>query len=268
MYLRDLGATLRHRWYLTIIGLLATAGLCIATLSLFPATYRAQANIVLLPPASTVGAGGNPYLQLGNLTQVVDVMIRALNSQTAVEQIAIVAPTGTYEVAADYTTNGPIFIITAEDKTPEASIATLKAVSDKVAPTLVGLQKALDIAPSSQITSSVLTSDEHPETVRKAQLRALIVAMSVGLLASAILVALIDSLLRRRSSRRAVATAVIEPTKSAAQVDKVHAPEDTGARGRTRRLGLSNPAPADRKVLLGSGQSPTPGTNGDNGRRR
>ena len=162
MYLRELATTLRRRWYLTIVGLIATAVLCAATLSLFPATYQAEANIVLLPPASTVEKGGNPYLQLGNLSQVVDVMIRALNSQDAVQQAAVIAPTGTYEVAPDYTTSGPIFVITAQDITPEATLATLKAVSDKVAPTLAGLQESLAIAPPSQITSTVLTSDGHP----------------------------------------------------------------------------------------------------------
>src|SRR5664279_1406269 len=117
MYLRELATTLRRRWYLTIVGLMATAALCAVTLSLYPATYQAEANIVLLPPTTTVEKGGNPYLQLGDLSQAVGVVIRALNSQSAVEQTAAAAPTGTYEVAPDYTTSGPIFVITAQDIT-------------------------------------------------------------------------------------------------------------------------------------------------------
>lgn len=267
MYLRELATTLRRRWYLAIVGLIGTAVLCAATLSLYPATYQAEANIVLLPPTSTVEKGGNPYLQLGNLSQVVDVMIRALNSQSAVQQTVAIAPTGTYEVAPDYTTSGPIFVITAQDVTPEATLATLKAVSDKVAPTLAGLQESLAIAPPSQITSTVLTSDGQPSTVRKTQLRALIVAAAVGLIFSAMLIALIDSFLRRRNARRAISPSVIAAPDSVDADADADADAEVEVEGRfegstavvsrPRRLGLPSAgrATTDNKVLLGSGPS-------------
>ena len=79
-----------------------------ASLMTFPPTYEAKASILMLPPQSTVEEGGNPYLQLANLEQVVDVMTRALNSQSTVAATAEAAPTGTYEVEPDYTSSGPI----------------------------------------------------------------------------------------------------------------------------------------------------------------
>lgn len=254
MYLRDLGATLRRRWYLTIAGLIATIGLCVASLSLYPASYQAQANIVLLPPASTVAKGGNPYLQLGNLSQVVDVMIRALNAQSAVEEVAATAPTGTYEVSPDYTTSSPIFIITAFDQTPEATLATLKTVSDKVAPTLVALQKPLEIAPKSQITSSVLTADDHPTAVRKTQLRALILAVSFGLLFFAMVIAIIDSLLRRRRNRGPLAGRAARITDPELKEESGGLQDSDVSLRRNRRIGLNNPNTKDRPISMGLGQ--------------
>ena len=241
MYLRDLGATLLRRWYLSITGLIGTAALCFVAMNLFPATYEAKATIVLLPPASTVEAGGNPYLQLANLQQAVDVMVRSLSSQSAVDQVEASAPTGDFEVAPDYTTSGPIFIVTAADKTPEATLATLKTVSDMVPPTLIRLQDDLGIASNSQITSDVLTMDVRPETVRKTQFRVLIVAAAIGLLASAMIIALFDSYLNRRKQRRNDDPGSRRPDSPKPHSEETRPLSQPGVRGapaRPRRMGL------------------------------
>lgn len=261
MRMRDFTSALRRRWYITVVGVLATAGLCVAAMVAFPPTYQAKSSIVLLPPATTVDEGGNPYLQLSDLKQAVDVTIAALTSQSAADQTMASAPNGSYEVLPDYTTNGPIFIITAEDKTKESTLATLEVVKGMVAPTLTNLQTSLGIAPQSQITSKVLTSDGEPTTVRKAQIRALIVALAAGLILSALLLALVDSLLLRRAARKRP-MAEVEPLPDLSrQVRAIgtgtpRTPE-VGTQPRPRRLGLSSPAAA-HEIVVGEAESYPP----------
>jgi capsular polysaccharide biosynthesis protein len=265
MLMRDVPATLRRRWYLTIFGALGTVALCFASFNAFPPTYEASASIVLLPPKTTVEDGGNPYLQLSDLKQAVDVMTRALTSQSAVQATNAAAPDGTFEVLPDYATNGPIFIITAEDRTPEATLATLKIVTDMVDPTLNNLQAALGIAPESQITASTLTSDNTPSTVRKTQIRALIVAVGVGVVGSALVIALVDSfLLMRRARRRPVAEATATPTariENPVPAVRVQ-PESEMAMARPRRIGLNRAATTNREIGVGEAS-----TNGSSARR-
>ena len=79
---------------------------------------------------------------------------------------------------------------------------TLKVISDTVAPTLAGLQESLGIDVKWQITSTILTSETTPTIVRKTQIRALIVALGLGVIGSAMIIAIVDSFLLRRADRR------------------------------------------------------------------
>lgn len=199
MFLRDLTMSLQRRWYLTIAGLIATALLCFGASVVVSPTYEAKASLLLLPPADSVEGGGNYLLQLGGLEGVVAILNRTLNSQSANDAIKKVAPGATYTVAPDYTTSGPIIIITADDKTPETTLKTLTAVSDLAGPSLANLQQSLGIGVSSRIRSTPLDTDLTPTTIRKTQVRALVIAAAGGLVGSALLIGLVDSwLLRRR----------------------------------------------------------------------
>ena len=252
MFLREIVATLRRRWYLTIVGLTATAGLCFAAMSLVPPSYGATGSIVLLPPASSVVAGGNPYLQLGGLDQVVAVLVRSLGSQASMEAVAASVPNGSYEVAPDYATSGPILVITADNKSPEATLATLNDVIDMASPSLAALQESVGIAPASRITAHVLTSDNQPEVSRKAQIRALIVAAGIGLLGSALVIALVDSWMLRRRAGREDALSPVAETSPVGSVGVWPAPRDEGAT-RTGRLGWrgsdTRPEPRTRREI-------------------
>ncbi len=261
MQMRDFPAALRRRWYLTVTGILATAGLCAAAYLAFPPTYQAKSSIVLLPPATTVEEGGNPYLQLSDLRQAVDVTIAALSSQSATDQVKAAAPDGSYEVLPDYTTNGPIFIITADDSTQASTLATLDVVKDMVAPTLANLQNSLGIAPESQITPKVLTSDQEPTTVRKAQIRGLILALAAGLILSSFLLAVVDSALLRRAARREPATQADAIPDISRQVRSIAATRSTEAAGtqlRPRRLGPTSRATSKHENVVGDAESYPP----------
>ena len=220
MQLKDLGTTLARRWYLTLAGLLATAGLCIGTFTAVPPTYQTTADVVLLPPKTSVGTGGNPYLYLGGLQQAVDVLTRALTSDASRTELLGAVGAGEYDVVPDLSTSGPILIVTGTGTTSTIADSARNAVLDRVPTTLVQLQTALSVATDSQITSMVLTADEKPKLILKTRLRAVAAAGVLGLIASAMFIGFVDGLLASRALRRSLhATRANQPDDPEADAD-------------------------------------------------
>jgi hypothetical protein len=199
-----------RRWYVTIGGVIVTIGLLMATFVLFPAAQQVESRILLLPPKSTVGTKGNPYLGLSGLKQPVDVLVRALTSQEAALEMERRWPNATYLVEPDYTTNGPILVITVEDMNADVALDATAYLLDQAPKTLDALQAGLGVRPNSRITSTVITRDAVPKPVRKAQLRALVVAFGVGVTVTALAAAAVDGLLRRRRQRVMVEADAVE----------------------------------------------------------
>jgi hypothetical protein len=199
--LADIPKVLLRRWYVTVVGVIITTGLLIGAFVLFPASQQVDSRILLLPPKSTVGTKGNPYLGLGGLKQPVDVLVRALTSQEAALEVERRWPSATYLVEPDYTTNGPILVITVEDRDAKVALDTTAYLLEQAPKTLDALQAGLGVRPNSRITSTVITRDAVPKPVRKAQLRALVVAFGVGLALTALAAAAVDGLVRRRRQR-------------------------------------------------------------------
>ncbi|KRD42980.1 hypothetical protein ASE38_01430 [Cellulomonas sp. Root930] len=215
MQLKDLSATLLRRWYLTLGGLLAVGAICIAVFELIPASFETEANVVLLPPESSVGEGGNPYLYLGGLDQATDVLTRALTSDASRTQVLETLGHADYDVLPDWATSGPILIVTGRGTTAEQAEEVRNTVLESVPSTLVVLQKALNVPDDSQITSMVLTSDDEPTAVMKSRMRAVAAAGVASLVGVFMLIGLIDGLLtsrsRGRGRRRVAAAANVRP---------------------------------------------------------
>ena len=81
MYVRDLFLSLRRRWYLLPVVLMATVACAMVSADRVGPTYRSSATVVLVPPETTLGETGNPYLFLGGLQQSVDVLSRTVGSE-------------------------------------------------------------------------------------------------------------------------------------------------------------------------------------------
>ena len=210
MKLADIPKVMLRRWYVTVVGVIVTLGLMMAAFVLFPASQQVNSRILLLPPKSTVGEKGNPYLGLGGLKQPVDVLVRALTSQEAALEMEQRWPSATYLVEPDYTTNGPILVVTVEDSNPEVALDATAYLLDQAPKTLDALQAGLGVRPNSRITSTVITRDAVPEPVRKSQLRALVVALGAGVTLTALAAAAVDGLLRQRRRPAAAEADVAE----------------------------------------------------------
>jgi hypothetical protein len=205
MRMNDVGTALRRRWYLTLVGLLATVVVVLGVMRLVPATFQTQANVVLLPPQSSVGQGGNPYLYLGGLQQASDILTRALTSDDARTKVKNAVNSVDYDVLPDATTSGPVLIVTARGKTQAAANGLRQTVLDAVPTTLVQLQDTLNVPSNARITSMVLTADDVPKPVTKTQMRASIAAGALAAVMFAMLIGLFDGLATARRQRKALA---------------------------------------------------------------
>lgn len=202
MYLRDLGESLFRRWYLMIVGVVIAAGLATIAANSIAPTYQAKSSLVLVPPETTTGTSGNPYLFLGGLQQSVDVLTRALGADNIRAEVAKRAPAGTYDVTADFGTSAPILLIEAKDSTSNGAQLLLDSVKKQVPLTLGDLQESLGVKTGSQITSVVVTTDDKPQPIQKGRYRAIalvgVMALGLGFLA----IGAIDGLLLARTGRK------------------------------------------------------------------
>lgn len=226
MNLTLLVAALRRRWYVAVAGLVLTSAAGVLAFLLVPPSYTSATSLLLIPPATTVGPRGNPYLNLGGLGPAVDVLAtRVLAGQTA-QQIIDDNPDATIAVGPDFASTGPILLVKVEAPSAGTSMSLRDAIVAEVAPTLARMQGDVSVGASSRITTSSLATDPRPEVSRKSQLRALIVAVGGGLAATVFGSALIDGVALRRSGVAALGGAdttpvarVPKPTKRRRQAD-------------------------------------------------
>src|SRR5215470_17013903 len=110
MSLTGIGRTLIRRWYVTVLGLVLTIGLASVAASSSPPTYEARASVVLVPPKSNQLQ--NPFLGLGGLQEVSDVVSRAISDTATADAITAAGGSPKYSVGRDTSTSGPILLIT------------------------------------------------------------------------------------------------------------------------------------------------------------
>lgn len=203
MYLRDLADSLLRRWFLVVVAVMMTAGMCFLASRAIPPTYETKATMVLVPPKSVVEPTANRFLELSSLTQAVDVLTRLLNADETQELVHKKAPVGTYEATVDDATSAPVLVVTAKAPTAAEAGALVDAVLKQAPSSLSGLQSALAIAPKSAITSIPLTRDD-PKASQKSRLRAIAALGVVGLAGGAVLIGALDGFLLVRAKKKAL----------------------------------------------------------------
>jgi hypothetical protein len=223
--LKAFWATLMRRWYLLLLALACTALATFFTVDNVGPTYEAKGAVLFMPPVTSVQKGdhpiGNPYLMLDGLSQIRDIVIRALQAQTTHDELcqkrgdaAYEAmrqglckennPDVTYEAAGDFTNRAPIIIVTVDADTPADAVIALGAVTNRVPEILTSLQAGLKLGANAEITSTLLVADKEPEIVRKSQIRAGIVAGAGTLGLCLLMIGLFDGLLTSRRSKSAL----------------------------------------------------------------
>jgi hypothetical protein len=219
MYLSELLAALARRWWLVVLGVLATAGLCFGAYTLVPTEHEIHATMLVLPPETTVEVVHNPLLALGDLPPAADVLARAMTSGEIADELVPLGSTGEYTVARDTSTSGPVLTITATDRTAAQAVALLDAVISRVPDVFASLQATIDVTDPATMHVTQLARETQPTESNKSQIRAMLIAAVGGLAFTVFAASLLDGLIRRRKatrrSRRRDVSVVEEPRPTA-----------------------------------------------------
>lgn len=233
----DVIRALGRRWYVLIAGLLLTAGLAYGAYSTTPPEYSARGLVLFLPPADSLKAGGNPFLNLSGLEQPASIVVGYFASTTAREDITSRAPRADFDVAIDSSTRGPVIAVEVTDKSAEETLSALTYISDQIPVQLQRLQQEVNVPAGAMITSMPLVTDVSAEVDRAATIRMVIVACVVGLVTTGIATFLLDGMLMSRRARRGDLAATMPPTGHRDVAPERSRPD---AGDRRRRLGVSS----------------------------
>lgn len=170
-----------------LAALAIVASLCVA-FSMFTVvrpTYESKAQVLFVPSLREPGIDGptNPFLSLGGSVAIVASIVQAQVSDDATAaQLQQAGNTARYEVAPNLLENaGPVLLVNTSGTSKASSKSTLSAVIEAIKADLSTLQVNQEVRQEYRVTSVVLTSSAEPEVVRKAQVKATILALVVSL---------------------------------------------------------------------------------------
>ncbi|MGX1163218.1 hypothetical protein FBY31_2732 [Arthrobacter sp. SLBN-100] len=202
MFLRDLFASLRRRWYLVIAGVLLTAALAFVVYGRAPVRYEATGSVALVPPPTAVISGDNPFLYMGGLEQALGVLTVKLNSPDVQRGIVGKYDSVEYSTSRDPSTNGPIVLVTVTAAREEDALKALDDVLGAVPQNLNSLQDSLNVSEPSTVTSLPLSSDEEAGIDDSARTRMTLSFGAAGIAGTLLLTGQLDKvLLRRRAGK-------------------------------------------------------------------
>jgi hypothetical protein len=195
---------LTRRWYVILAGVLVTAGLAFVAASVVPVKHEVMANVLMLPPRTenVNGKVTNPYLDLGGLEGVADVVCKTLSEESVTKSLKAISSTAEYTVVRDASSAAPVILVTVDAATEQEALAIQQALLDRIPQALTAIQKTSSVRSDSLISSSVLTHDTTSTVIQKSRIRALVVVLVGGLGGTLLSAALIDGILRSRRSDR------------------------------------------------------------------
>lgn len=251
MYLSEILAAIRRRRWIVLLGVLLTVGGSAYLFTVVPPQQVSKASVLLLPPKTVVTDSGNPFLALGGLQPVADVLARALNDGPTHTDLAPEGGPGDFVVSRDTTSSGPMLIVEVTTDDADASTAMLDAVLTTMPDVLDQLQSSVDAQSDAFIRMTVVARDATPTISYKPLVRALIVAVVGGLALTAAVTFAVDGLLVRRALERRLRAerAQSEPGLGATRTSRNDVPHPTmptpsanGARS-ARRSGRGDASP-------------------------
>jgi len=186
---------------------------CVAVLFVSPTTYRASGAVVLLnPPAlpevteenpTIPPEFQNPYSRFGDLSVMVDILVRVLETEQMGKSLKAAGLDGTFEIAANRDFyRGPIVDVAAEGPSAEAAIRDANLVIAEIGTQLRVLQEQQGTAESYFIQVETIVVPDKATTVFSGTLRSMIIVAGLGVVAT-LAAGLLAEKLRRPRNRRA-----------------------------------------------------------------
>lgn len=204
MYFTEALAVLLRRWYVVLLCGLAVVGGLFLAVNEVPTQYQASGEVLLLLPPAATGKGtpSNPYLNLQpGLTTMATITASELNSKPVHREVVEAGFTSDYAIGVSPDT-GPLLLVTVKDIDPEEAAATREEVIRRVTQQLDTLQQGLDVPETQRVYSRRSDSSRPAEAVPGAKIRAGAVIGGGGVVATILIVFLVDRIARRFRRRR------------------------------------------------------------------
>lgn len=194
---------LLRRWYVVVPGILLSVALAFVAWTNIGPTYERTARQLLLPGATSIPEGGNPYLYIGGLSQTADVVVLAMASNNVIEKIAEDHPDVEVAVTRDTSTSSPVIVISVTAPSDGEAEEVLDVLVDRTAVVLTELQDQEQIADDNRITVNTVTVDGQSTVQQKDRMITAVGIAAGGVVFSIVLAALIDGLVISRRRRSA-----------------------------------------------------------------
>ncbi|MEW9871088.1 hypothetical protein [Arthrobacter sp. HS15c] len=201
MWLRDMIRSLMRRWYVLLVCLLAAGVASYVVYQSVPVAYSAKGSLVLMPPRSTVGPDGNPYLFLGGMGQALDVLASKLSAEDNQAPILEAYPGVAYTAEPDRTSSGSVVLATVRGADGNQVMDALGSVVAAVPTTLAAMQESQSVPEDSRISLMTLVVDSQPTVDSKTRTVSVLVTAGGGVALGILLTGLIDGRLLARAGR-------------------------------------------------------------------
>ena len=189
---------LRRRWILTAFLLLLTSAAAVATWVKLPGPYSSVSMVTLVPSqqASKLN-GNNPYMSYGGSESVAgDIILRQTMDPATVVALAQRGYTGSFTIADDPNTSGPILDITVTGSSKAVVENTLRGVTKEVQLKLAALQQ--NLLPANRITSIVVSFQTNAKLEVSKKARDIVLVVGLGLVLTYAIPQIVDGQRRRR----------------------------------------------------------------------
>ena len=227
----------------------------------------------MLPPVSIVnGKQTNPYMQLGGLEGVADVLSTSISDASVGEALQKQGIEAEYEVTRDFTRSAPVLMIQVKAPTEDDASKAQDLLLKQVPELLVNLQAAAGVAPTSRVAATTITRDKRATVNRKNQIRLVLVAGVGGVAGTYLFTSLLDSVLSNRRRKKG-ATTPSRPPATGGPAEPRGQPPVPAAEPRIQRPVVADPRrqrplPADPRgrhpvAAESSGRRPTAGESRD-----
>lgn len=190
-----------RRWYVLLVCLLAAGVASYVVYQSVPVAYSAKGSLVLMPPRSTVGPEGNPYLFLGGMGQALDVLASKLSAEDTQAPILDAYPGVAYTAEPDRTSSGSVVLATVRGADGNQVMDALGSVVAAVPTTLAAMQESQSVPEDSRISLMTLVVDSQPTVDSKTRTVSVLVTAGGGAALGILLTGLIDGRLLARAGR-------------------------------------------------------------------
>ena len=189
---------LLRRWYILLPGIIVAASLTIGMWYIIPPGYYRSSTQLLLPGASSVPVGANPYLFLGGLAPAADVLVRAIGSENVLNEMAEDHPGVEIKISRDTTTAGPIILIAVTASSDADAREVLGLLVERTATVLEDFQQMERIPAENRMTVIPVTIDKQSVLQQRTRLLGVAGAAIGGIVLTVFIAGLVDGLSQQR----------------------------------------------------------------------